>query len=83
MTNGWFFKEIALTSSYKEESFSGSAKNIKMKVVGGNCEFSFSGQEADGKIVDADLMQDFLDVNKGKIYVKGTGTVTVMAWDGA
>ena len=83
MTNGWFYKAVTLTANFKPEDFVDNAKHMKLKVVGGNVEFSFSGKESDGKLIDADGMQNFQDINKGKIFLKGTGVATIMAWDGA
>lgn len=78
---GWFVKTVALTGSYVKEDMNFKAKHMKIK-TDNTVTFSFNGNDDHGTVVAADGMVDFQDLNKGEIHLKGTGNVTVMAWDG-
>lgn len=82
MNNGWYFNKVVLTSNFQQLDFGAKARHMKLKVIGGNVEFGVTSGESDGELVDADGMQTFHDVNRSGISVKGTGTITVIAWDG-
>lgn len=57
------------------------AKKLKVKTAT-NLTISFDGKNDHISIVAADGLVDFDDVNKGKLWLKGAGAATVMAWDG-
>lgn len=77
--NGWFYEAVTLTANYVPKEFGFKAKHLKLK---GDVTFSFDGENDNGKLVAGDGMQAFSDVEKSKIFVKGTGTLEVIAWDG-
>ena len=79
---GWFYEDgIALTGTFVKKDFNFSAKHMKLKVTT-DLEFSFDGKATHGKLVTADGLVPYKDVNKGQIFIKGSGTLTIQAWDG-
>lgn len=79
----FFYKKQTLTAEYGETPLEfGFAGSIKLKVTGGNVDFSFDGSESHGELVDADGFLTFDKANKSKVFVKGTGSVQVWAWIG-
>jgi len=49
----------------------------------GTLTFSFDGKDDHGAIVAADGWQEFPNVAKGTIYVKGSAAFKLMAWSGS
>lgn len=82
---GWFFKILtggdAPAGTYKKIDFDFKAKHLKLKTAT-DLTFSFDGVTDHGKILAANGLVHFEDVNKGVFYYKGAGDAEITAWDG-
>ena len=76
----WFYKKQTLTANFVELSLDGSVNNLKF-VASATCQISFDGKNEMGEIELAEGPLDFLGVNKGRVWVKGSGTVKVYGWE--
>ena len=80
----WFYKADTAPGAYADNNvidFEGQLTKLKIKAAGSDLTFSWDGKNDHGKIAVADGFQDFLGINKGKIWVKGGGTYELMGWE--
>lgn len=82
---GWFFKILTAAdapgATFKKLDLDFKAKHLKVKTAT-SLELSFDGITTHAKILAANGLVDFDDVNKGEIYYKGSGDAEITAWDG-
>ena len=76
----WFYKEHTLTAGYEEIDFELRADRIII-FSDSDVEFSWNGQDLTGKLLVADIKTTINDARKGKIWVKGAGSIRIMAWE--
>lgn len=82
LENGWVNElGFSLTADYQKIDFGSRMKHMKLR-ASNTVTFSWNGVDDDGQVLAADNLQNFEDINKGEIYVKGTGTIDITAWDG-
>lgn len=82
----WFFKSDTAPAAYADASslleFGFRASSMKIKAAGA-LTFSFDGKDDHGVLEAADGFQDFSNIAKGKIYLKGGVGYTINAWAGS
>lgn len=79
---GWKHSSIAApTADYQKLELGFKAKHLKVKTAT-NVTLSFDGSNDHLKLVAADGVQSYPDVNKSVLWYKGAGALEITAWDG-
>ena len=81
---GWKRHSAALVANYTAAptlDLQFKAKHLKVK-TSNTMTISFNGKDDHAVVLAADGLVHFEDVFKGKVWLKGTGTGEVTAWDG-
>ena len=86
MPGNWFYDELAAGVSFPafgtpSASFPETMSKLKFEADGGDIEVSYDGSTVHTKIYDTAPPLDFSSVDVEKIYIRGTGTLRVHAWD--
>lgn len=84
--NTFYVTDSVAKDVWSKYSFGSSMNGINIVNRGaGDIEFSFNGDEVDGKLLASDYAQSRDNIDESRIYIRGVGagaTIQVEAWRG-